>query len=176
MRGVMFHAPTDQGLRVVHGELYFCSRDQLMLRMLDRGGRALCGVDLLEAARRPGCWRLRLRSSSVVIAAVLSACRLVGVESDDSNVSTFVEDTVSSVRVLDNVTACEVDAVCYLRLEFADTTINALYGTGERPRTRCDVPRAVSNVAFGVERGDIVQVIVSKCGEQGHYLRQIGRD
>lgn len=77
---------------------------------------------------------------------------------------------------IENVPACRVDAVCYLRLEFADTTVVAHYGWGERPAPPCEIPPEVSDEAFRVEAGDVVDVVVSMCDAEGPYLRRIARE
>lgn len=79
----------------------------------------------------------------------------------------------STGRVLENSTACTVDAVCYLRIEFADTTIEALYGTGERPAPPCTISVDVSDAAFEIVVGDVVEVVVSPCGDEGHFLERV---
>lgn len=120
-------------------------------------------------------WRWRVTRN--VFAIALSACGLPPESpGDDPGLSQFAANILVSGRVLENITACEVDANCYLRVEFADTTIVALYGSGERPAPQCEIPRDVSNAAFRVEREEIVQVVVSICGADGHYIRQIARE
>lgn len=80
----------------------------------------------------------------------------------------------STGRVLENSTACTVDATCYLRIEFADTTLEALYGTGERPTPPpCTIAAEVSDAAFEVVVGDVVEVVVSPCGDEGHFLERV---
>jgi hypothetical protein len=63
--------------------------------------------------------------------------------------------------------------VCHLRIEFADTSIVAIYGSGERPATDCEIPSGVPDLAFQAQDGDFVEVVVSKCASGGHYLRQL---
>ncbi len=89
--------------------------------------------------------------------------------------SAFAADVLSTGRVLENSTACVVDAVCHLRIEFADTSIVAVYGSGERPASACETPPDVSNVAFEAEAGDLVEVVISTCASGGHYVRQLTR-
>jgi len=91
----------------------------------------------------------------------------------DSTMTVFEEGVISSGRILENSTACEVDAVCYLRIEFADTSIVAVYGTGERPAPPCEIPADASDPAFRVEAGARVDVVVSRCGGEGLYLSEI---
>ena len=91
----------------------------------------------------------------------------------DAMISAFEEGAISSGRVIENSTACEVDAVCYLRIEFADTTIAAVYGTGERPAPYCEISMDVSNLAFRVPVGARVDVVVSRCRTEGLYLSEI---
>lgn len=76
-------------------------------------------------------------------------------------------------QVSENVTACEVDAVCYLVLQLSDTTIVALYGTGERPAPPCPISKEVSDVAFGVGAGDVVEVRVTNCEGEGYFIDEI---
>lgn len=85
----------------------------------------------------------------------------------------FVEDSVVTGRVLENSTACTVDALCYLRIAFLDTTVTAMYGTGERPAPPCTISVQVSDVAFEVEAGDVVGVVISRCGDEGYYLERL---
>ena len=74
---------------------------------------------------------------------------------------------------MENSTACSVDAVCYLRIAFADTVVVAVYGTGERPAPPCTISVDVSDAAFEIEAGDVVDVVISRCGEEGYYLERI---
>ena len=113
----------------------------------------------------------------LLFALALSACGSAGGNADDDpELSPFVEGTLISGRVLENSTACVVDALCYLRIEFADTTIVALYGTGERPAPQCEITSEVSDAAFQIESGEIVEVVVSVCAFEGHYLQVIVGD
>ena len=105
---------------------------------------------------------MRPAAARLLLALALSACGSAGGDADDdAELSPFIEGTLISGRVLENSTACVVDALCYLRIEFADTTIVALYGTGERPAPQCEITSEVSDAAFQVESGDIVDVVVS---------------
>jgi hypothetical protein len=70
--------------------------------------------------------------------------------------------------------ACTVDAACHLRIEFSDTTIVALYGTGERPAPAREIPQDVSGAAFG-EPGDVIDVVLSMCASEGRYIRRLVR-
>ena len=120
---------------------------------------------------------MRPAAARLLLALALSACGSAsGDADDDPELSPFIEGTLISGRVLENSTACVVDALCYLRIEFADTTIVALYGTGERPAPQCEITAEVSDAAFQVESGDIVEVVVSACAFEGHYLQRIGGD
>ena len=94
---------------------------------------------------------------------------------DGDDLSSFVEDVASLGRVIENSTACVVDAVCFLQVEFADTSVVAVYGSGERPPPLCEIGVDVSDLAFRVEVGDLVEVVVSKCAFGGHYLQEIKR-
>jgi hypothetical protein len=111
-----------------------------------------------------------------ICATPLVACSGGGTAStSDAALSPFVEDTPISGRVLENSTACEVDAACYLRIEFADTSLVALYGTGERPAPECAISRDVSDVAFQLSLEEVITVVVSQCGSDGYYLRELDR-
>jgi hypothetical protein len=106
----------------------------------------------------------------------LCACAPTGAGSaGDAEISHFVEDSLITGNVLENSTACEVDAVCYLRIEFADTSIVALYGTGERPAPACEISQDVSDVAFHISPDEIIAVVVSKCGPDRYYVRRLDR-
>lgn len=93
----------------------------------------------------------------------------------ESELSAFVEDSLISGQVLENTTACEVDADCLLRIEFADMAVVAIYGTGERPAPDCSIPVTVSDMAFGLAPGDTIDVVLTTCGDEGYYLRRLDR-
>ena len=127
------------------------------------------------STKTPGrrvAWHAR---SWAVACIALAGCASPGPD-PDRGLSTFMEDTTVSGVVLENVTACEVDAVCYLRIGFADTTVVALYGTGERPAPPCEISREVSDVAFPLREGEGIEVVISRCGDEGLYMRELGRD
>ena len=109
-----------------------------------------------------------------VLAAALSGCAPTGRDLT-YHPSAFAEDALISGVVLENVTACEVDAACYLRIEFADTAVVALYGTGERPAPACAISAEVSNAGFAVRPGEVVDVVISRCAEEGYHLRRLVR-
>lgn len=143
---------------------------------VQRGAR---GAEVGEVGHRGGAVRSRWgwRVTRIVLALALSACGQPAQDPSGSReLSEFAENVSVSGRVLENITGCEVDAICYLRIEFADTTIVALYGTGESPAPQCEITRNVSNAAFRIERGEIVKVILSMCDAEGHYIRQIARE
>jgi len=130
---------------------------------------------VLDEARDGGEARIKRRrclGSWTISVFILTACGQVGQDSMRAS-STFVEDTLISGIVLENVTACEVDATCYLRIEFADTAIVALYGTGERPALPCPTTVEVSNAAFAVRPHETVEVVISRCAKEGYYLRRL---
>lgn len=116
---------------------------------------------------------IRRTSRRLVLALAASGCWAPSEESPPDPTSLFVEDVMISGRVLENVTACEVDAVCFLRIQFADTSVLALYGTGERPPPPCTMSTEVSDTAFGARPRDVISVVISRCGDEGHYIRQI---
>lgn len=75
--------------------------------------------------------------------------------------------------VTENVTACVVDAVCGLRLQFSDTTVFALYGSGERDTPSCRIDVAVSDAAFEIAPGSAVTVEMEDCPGMGLVLRHV---
>ena len=84
-------------------------------------------------------------------------------------------ETALAGRVLENQTGCEVDAVCFLRVQLADTTITAVYGTGERPAPPCEIFVEVSAAAWGLAAGDPVEIVVAPCGDEGLFVRDVRR-
>jgi hypothetical protein len=115
----------------------------------------------------------RVRRSPLVL--LLAAACAPGPEGSTSapEPTRFVEDSLARGSVVENSTACSVDAVCYLRIAFADTVVVAVYGTGERPAPPCTISVDVSDAAFEIEAGDVVDVVISRCGEEGYYLERI---
>lgn len=96
-----------------------------------------------------------------------------------AELSRFRESDLLTGRVLENSTACQVDAICALELLLRDTTITAVYGTGERPAPTCQSPAAVTNEAFGVARGEVVEVVVRTCEDLlrvEHLIRKAATD
>ena len=88
--------------------------------------------------------------------------------------STFRQDELVTGRVIDNSTACQVDAICSLELAFADTSIIAIYGTGMRQAPPCQSPAEVINVAFAVARDELVDVVLGTC-EDGLSIQRLVR-
>jgi hypothetical protein len=103
----------------------------------------------------------------------LAGCAPASTPTADVALSPFVADTLLNARIVENSTACIVDAVCFLRLEFADTTIEAIYGTGEHPAPPCDIPGDASTAAFQAAAGDVVRVAVTSCAAHGFMLQQL---
>ena len=101
------------------------------------------------------------------LAVFLVLCSTSCAPSPEAPLSTFVTDTQARAKVVENVTACVVDAVCGLRLEFSDTTVFALYGSGERDTPPCTIPTDVSDAAFGLDEGQIVSVVIRDCTGMG---------
>jgi hypothetical protein len=120
--------------------------------------------------------RSRALVASVFAIALLggAACSPPG-SGDGPELSHLRSGTTVTGRVAENVTACEVDAVCYLRIEFADSTVEAVYGTGERPAPECEIPVEASDAAFTAVAGDVVQVVVVPCAGEGLFLRALER-
>ena len=116
---------------------------------------------------------LDVRVHTAVIATILSACSPSGESAPSPALSSFAADALIVGRVLENTTACVVDAVCYLEVQFADTTVTVVYGTGERPAPTCSAQAGSVDGAFEVEPGDVIDVIVGECGGLGYILRQL---
>ena len=91
-----------------------------------------------------------------------------------ASLSGFAPGAALRARVVENVTACTVDATCYLTLRLADTTIQATYGHGERPAPPCPISVEVSDLAFELEEGDAVEVELEPC-EAGYVLQGLRR-
>ena len=86
--------------------------------------------------------------------------------------STFRQDELVTGRVIDNSTACQVDAICSLELAFADTSIIAIYGTGMRQAPPCQSPAEVTNVAFAVARDELVgQCLLDRSSQRPQQIR-----
>lgn len=132
-------------------------------------------AQLVPRVGRPrGFSRVHALAAAVTLAlSIIWAC---GSGGEELPLSRFQEDTLLIGRVVENRTDCVVDADCALTIAFSDTTISALYGTGERPAPPCEIEREVADAAFDVEPGDVVRVIVARCGDEGHFLRRIEAD
>ena len=102
--------------------------------------------------------------------ATLAVGLLVGC-GQQQPLSQFALDEPATGRVLENITACVVDATCLLRIEFADTVVEAVYGAGERPAPACVIPREVSDSAFAAEQGDIIEAELTDCPGEGYVLQ-----
>jgi len=76
-------------------------------------------------------------------------------------------------RVTENVTACEVDADCFLAIEFSDTVVTAIYGTGERPRPPCVIPVRITDMGFSRTPGELVRVEIGRCEGEGYFIRDM---
>lgn len=122
-------------------------------------------------------WSATARRGAPFLALVLltlaPACTAFGDGDRDAGLGTFATDTAVVARVVDNVEACVVDAVCYLELAFADTVVRATYGPGLRPAPPCEISRAASDAAFAVSPGDRMEVVVYPCPGEGLYLRSL---
>ncbi len=120
----------------------------------------------------PVGYRARLSILSIVVAVLaLSACAKEGSFTPDP----FEKGVSVTAVVSENVTACVVDAVCTLRLDFADTTVVAVYGTGDRDGQGCEIDTQVSDVAFELSPGIPVAVVLLECAGVGLVVDQIRR-
>ena len=66
----------------------------------------------------------------VSVALPLCACVAEDPAADADRLTPFELGTEGVARVSTNVTACVVDAMCTLTLDFADTAVTAVYGSG----------------------------------------------
>lgn len=110
--------------------------------------------------RHPG------RGLTALVAAFAASC-VPEAPAPDARFRTGVE---TPALVQENVTACEVDAVCGLWLGFADTVVFAVYGHGDVETPPCPVERSVSDAAFRAEVGDTVAVLLRDCPGVGLVL------
>lgn len=107
---------------------------------------------------------------------VVGACSPAGQGGPDATeLSAWGVDSLLQARVVENVTACAVDADCFLRLEFADTILVARYGTGERPAPPCPISAGVSDAAWSLAADDLIQVRLHDCGAEGYFIEEIAR-
>lgn len=128
---------------------------------------------------RPGWPSITHRAGALAGSVPLALCLVTaacGSAREDVPLSRFEESALVVGRVVENRTDCVVDANCALTIAFSDTTISALYGTGERPAPPCEIESAVADDAFEVEPGDVVRAIIARCGDDGYFIRRIEMD
>ena len=109
----------------------------------------------------------------LAVAGVASCAERVDRPQGTAGLDDFATGVAVGARVMDNVTACVVDAVCTLELQFADTSVVVVYGSGERPQDSCSTPREASDVAFGLGGGDMVSVELTACSEHRLVLARV---
>lgn len=132
-----------------------------------------CGPPRSRRDRHPGGRALRAGVLGAIVALSLACGSGVPDDADTPDLSSWTSDGLLRARVVENVTACEVDADCYLLMEFADTTMIARYGTGERPAPPCPVSREVSDAAWYLVPGDLIQVRLHDCGDEGYFIEEL---
>jgi len=116
------------------------------------------------------------RTSLLLVAVtVIAACGQVNGPEGSEGLSAFAIDTLVTARVTENIMECVVDGQCALRLEFADTTVVALYAPGEWLFEHCSIPNEVASAGFEVQASETVDVIVSDCGDAGDALMRLDR-
>ncbi|MDX1567569.1 MAG: hypothetical protein R3223_07200 [Longimicrobiales bacterium] len=128
----------------------------------------------MNGRRRGRRGAIRGFAGSVCLVLGIGGCGPAVPADEAPPLSEFQLNAPVSGRVLENVTACEVDADCFLRIEFADTVITALYGAGERPRPPCEIGVDVSDRAFGVDEGQTLSFEIARCGDEGLYVVSLG--
>lgn len=112
-----------------------------------------------------------MRAQSLIAGAVvLAGC---GASEQQEAASAFALGAPVEAVVTENVTACVVDAVCGLRLDFSDTTVFALYGGGERSAPACEIPTEVSDVAFSLQGGETVSLVLRECPGMGLIVESL---
>jgi hypothetical protein len=114
----------------------------------------------MHVARLPSI-SVRHRAGICAWTVAIVACSNAG-ESGDA-LSEYRPQELVTGRVIENNTACQVDAICSLELAFADTTVVAIYGTGLRQAPPCQSPAEVTNAAFASARGELVDVVIALC-------------
>jgi len=93
------------------------------------------------------------------------------------------EEVVVRGKVLENVTACVVDADCYLRVEIEGNKIVVPYGYGRNIDGRYCVEGSVQE-AFDVKKGSEVEISgiviseaeISPCDSSSYYIRTLNDD
>jgi hypothetical protein len=120
----------------------------------------------------PAAALLAAVTALVVIAA--AGCGEADPGASPSSLSGFRVGQVGTARVVENVSACVVDGVCSLTLEYSDTTVVAVYGGGERAAGACPIGIEVSDAAFALEEGDEAEVLLGECEELGLILEAVG--
>ena len=110
--------------------------------------------------------RAPCRSCSLaMLLAVVAGSAACSAGDDGPRLSPFQEGITITGRVVDNVTACTVDAVCYLRIELADTTIEAVYGDlgeAERQQVFADLRAYCATDTLALVR--LYQELLVRCG------------
>lgn len=115
---------------------------------------------------------VRSRTAPLVLACALTVGCAPAAGLPDG-LSDFSMTSPGRARVAENITACVVDAICSLRLEFADTTVRAVYGGGDQDGPPCPIDTSASDAAFSAEVGDIVEVSFMECEELGLTVSQL---
>lgn len=121
---------------------------------------------------------MRRRESRCTLVLVAGATLLSAAcgQADDpgGRITAFRQDTLVTARVVENSTACQVDAICSLELAFSDTAVIGVYGTGLRQAPPCQSPAEVTNIAFAIARDEQVDVVLSPC-EDGLSIQRLVR-
>jgi len=103
---------------------------------------------------------------------VLIGCGPAAEPSSALGFSPYMVGERRTVRVVENVFGCVVDGVCVLTLEFSDTIVQAVYGSGERPTDACVTNLEASNAAFALERQETTDVTLKSC-EDGDLILSV---
>lgn len=103
---------------------------------------------------------------------ILAGCGPVAEPGSVLALSSYTVGDRRTVRVVENVSGCVVDGVCVLTLEFSDTTVQAVYGSGERPTDACMTNVEVSNAAFALEPQNMTDVTLRSC-EDGALILSV---
>ena len=114
----------------------------------------------------------RRHATSVWVSIALSACVGASGPPGSTRLDTLALGEAVTARVLENEPGCVVDAVCFLTLEFSDTVVVAIYGSGERPAP-CPIDVAVSDAAFALDPGVVTGVTVDSCDGEGLILEGV---
>jgi len=139
----------------------------------------MIGKNMKQSSKNGLYNKIILMGILFVTAISISGCSAIDTnkmlipQTDNEQVSIFEENTTLTGNVIENNNGCVRDVTCYLRIEFKDKIVNALYGLGDIPNRPCIITKDVSDRAFDVEKSELITVVISTCGSEGYYITKI---